>query len=115
MKYYNSFFKAKLRISSSQLNSRTLTVDLKPETIEIWLAEIEKKLESVRKSSLFEAPLCGKAATLTANTSSTNDTTTDFLALGLTETDSFKAKKYAISQVGIEPKRFARIQLPIKQ
>jgi len=69
----------------------------------------------VRKSSLFEAPLYGKAATLTANTSSTNETTTDFLALGLTETDSFKAKKCALSHLGIELKKFVRIQLPIKQ
>lgn len=101
MKYYNSFFKAKLSLLEEQSSSSVLTLDLKPPTIAIFDFGIPMNSESVLINSMFDAPLCGIAPTFTNKTPDSKLKTSDFFDLGLTETKIFKLKRYRQVQPGI--------------
>ena len=94
MEYYNSFFKARLSLLEEQASSRVLTLDLNPPTIAILDFGIPMNSESILINSMFDAPLCGIAATFTNKTPNSKLKTSDFFDLGLTDTKILKFKRY---------------------
>ena len=74
--------------------SKVLILDLNPLIIDILDCGTPKNSPRTLTSSLFEAPLCGIAATLTVKTLESKLTTCDLADLGLTEAKIFTAKKY---------------------